>query len=359
MENRTAAPRGKGLRATAALIGLLVPFTAGGCAVGDAIGGVVGGAADAPAKSRTTAPPPPPIPALTQAEAKIALALYAKRSNAVHRRLDPRLASSVYTGSSLQMEIAKYRVFKANRVKIQQSRYGQTLAAAPLFSAHPKWFFAAMTDRGDSPAVRDLVVLVQDRAGGPWRAAYTPLSTRKVTGALAPGVDVADNPAVVPAADSSLGTAPGQVSAAIADVLNQGSRSPHLRSFVLPDWAKERYRALREDRKVFRRNGWTGTAAYAASRAPVYAVRTKSGGALVWTAVELREDFRHTGRGNGITWEHDSWGDLLKPTTGRSKVNRALTTVERLELAAYVPPKGRGRIQFLATRWAPISITGR
>jgi hypothetical protein len=73
----------------------------------------------------------------------------------------------------------------------------------------------------------------------------------------------------------------------------------------------------------------------------------------------LKEAFRHTGRGNGITWKHDEWGDLLRPFTRVSTVKKSLTTVERLEVLAYVPPKGKGRIRFLANRWAPLSIQGR
>jgi hypothetical protein len=339
------------IRASLALV-LVVSLGAGACG-----GGEDGARTDA---ARTTAAPPPPTPALTKAQVGPVLARFTARANLAHKRLDARRAAAAFTGSSLQMAGAKYKVFKANRMRIEPARYGQVLAATPKFSAHPKWFFAAMTDRGGSRPIRDLIVFVQDRPGGPWLAAYTPLDTKRTKGALAPGVDVADHPDVAPLDDPSLAVAPGRVSAALADVINQGTRSAHLRSFSVPDWAKSNRQTLLQDAKTFRAQGWTGTAAYAASAMPVYAVRTTSGGALVWSAIERRDTFRHTRRGNGITWAYESWGgDLLRPFTGRSKVNQTLNSVERIEMVSYVPPRGGGTVRVLATRWAPLSITGR
>ena len=35
-----------------------------------------------------------------------------------------------------------------------------------------------------------------------------------------------------------------------------------------------------------------------------------------------------------------------------------LVTLERAEVVAYVPPKGKGRIQLIGSRWFPPSVTG-
>ncbi|MBC6457924.1 hypothetical protein [Actinomadura sp. HBU206391] len=296
---------------------------------------------------------------MSVSEAKRALSQYAIRVNRANKRLSPQLAALASTGSTLQMQTAKYKIFKANKLTISPYKYGSPLVASPKFTGHPKWFFAAMTDRGGNTPLRDIIVLVQDKPGGPWRSAYTPLTTAPATGPLARGVDVADFPEVAPQDDASLVLPPGGISGALADVLNLGSRSGHYRSLTLTPWIKTRYRNLREDKTVFKRNGWAGTASYSASTVPTYAVRTTSGGALVWSAIELKEAFRHTGRGNNITWNHDEWGDLLRPYIRVSTAKTSLTTIERLEVLAYVPPKGKGRVRFLANRWAPISIQGR
>ncbi|WP_141579010.1 hypothetical protein [Actinomadura sp. WMMA1423] len=332
-------------------LALAASMTTGGC-------GIVGkakGEADAPAGS---APPPAPAPALTEDQVRPVLVRYTARSNRVHKLLDAKGAAGVYAGSSLQVETAKYRIFKANRLRFKPARYGQILGASPKFTGHPKWFFAVMTDNGANPPVRDHIVFVQDQAGGPWRAAYAPLSTKPVKGAIAPGVDVADYPDVVPGSDASLALAPDQVAPALADAINRGSRSGYIRSFTVPAWAKQKRGSLLQDRRTFRAQRWVGKASYSGSRAPAYAVRTTSGGALVWSAIELTESFRRAGGGAGINWRHKDWGDLLRPFTGRSSMKRSITTVERIEMLSYVPPKGRGTIRVIAFRWAPIRVTG-
>jgi hypothetical protein len=327
-----------------------------GCGVIDVPG--LGGEGDGAAAPTSSAPPPPPTPALTQAEAKRALARFVAQEKVAQRNLDPALAQAAFTGSSLQMEIAKYKVFEANDVDISPTRYGQVLAATPKLSAHPKWFFAAMTDGRGSDAVRNANVFVQEKPGAPWRAAYTTIDTERTRGPLAKGVDVADAPDVAPLDDPSVALAPGQVAPALADVINKGRASAHFKAFTIAGLAKTRRGALTEDRKFFGSRGWKGTAQYVASQQPVYAVRTTNGGALVWSAVELKETFRHTGARTGVTWEHDVWGDLLKPFTGKSSLKKSFVTLERIELFANVPPKGRGKVKVLGSRWAPISITG-
>jgi hypothetical protein len=286
------------------------------------------------------------------------LARYAAQANLAHKRLNAQHASAAFTGSTLQMQLAQYRIFKANKLRITPAKYGSVLGATPKVSGYPKWFFAAMTDGKGSSAVRDIVVFVQDKQDAPWRAAYTPLTSERVRGALAPGVDVADVPDVAPLDDMSLAIAPGQVAPAMADVINQGGKSAHLRSFAVPDWAKSKRKSLLSDRRTFKTEGWTGSASFSAAKQPVYAVRTKSGGALVWSAIDRTDAFRHTSKGGGITWEYQSWGDLLRPFIGRSSAKQTLNSVDRVEMVSYVPPKGQGTIQILASRWAPISIKG-
>ncbi|WP_067478839.1 hypothetical protein [Actinomadura hibisca] len=305
-----------------------------------------------------TAPPAAPIPALAEAEVTSVLARFALQSNLARKRLDPKLAATSFTQSSLQMETAKYRVFRTNKTRIASVQYGQVLGASPLFSGHPRWFFAALTDRV-KPVTRDIVVFVQQGPGQPWRAAYTPLATKPTQGPLGPGIDVADNPEVVPVQDPSLALSPDQVPVALAQVLNRGVRTPQAKGFVLPTWVRSRAGSPRTDRAAMKRSGWDLTGGYAASQQPVYAVRTKSGGALVWSAVEDHRRYRKSGAGNPMTWSHRSWGDLLKPFIGRSKEQRALTTVERYEVLAYVPPKGKGRVRLLADRWAAIDVRAR
>lgn len=307
----------------------------------------------------TPAPPPVPRPALTEQQVAPVLARFAKQSKQARRTLSPKLAAAAFTGSSAQMETAKYKVFKANKVTIKAAKYTSVVGAAPKLTGYPKWFFAAMTDKGSSPVTRDIILFVQDRAGSPWRAAYTPFADKPVKGPVARGVDVADYPDVVPAGDTSLVLPPSQLPAALAQLLDRGKSSPRYKDFTLLSWMKDRTSVLRSDRETFKSTGWTGTVGHHAAGFPTYAVRTKSGGALVWTALDYRRSFKHTKPGGNMTWDHQSWGDLLRPFTGRSTLKKTFTSVERIETLVYVPPRGKGKIRILANRWAPVQIEGR
>lgn len=90
---------------------------------------------------------------------------------------------------------------------------------------------------------------------------------------------------------------------------------------------------------------------------PGYAVRTKSGGALVWFALDLRHSYKAGPSAAQMTWQ-TAYGDLHRgfgvPSAVRSKIER----VERTEVVAYVPPKGKGRVQLIGSRWFPLSVTG-
>jgi hypothetical protein len=89
----------------------------------------------------------------------------------------------------------------------------------------------------------------------------------------------------------------------------------------------------------------------------VYAVRTKSGGALVWFALDLLHSYKAGASAAQMTWK-TAYGDLHRgfgvPSAVRSKIER----VERTEVVAYIPPKGKGRIQLIGSRWFPLSVTG-
>jgi hypothetical protein len=303
-------------------------------------------------------PATPPSPALTKEEAKQVLVRYGLRVNLANRELSPQLATVALTGSALQLQITKYTVARANHVRLGTSRYTAALSAAPRMSGYPRWFMAALTDQGSRPASREIIVFVQDRSGAQWRAAYAPITTSRVSGPIAAGVEFTDYPDVPAQNDAALALPPARLAGALADVLNKGRRSPYHGSLRTTPWIVGAHRHLGQDRTAYLRDGWNGSGAYAPAPFPVYAVRTLSGGALVWSAVDLRESYRHIHPGSGFTWRSQVWGDLLRPFIGHSTAKRTLATGERFEFLAYVPPKGQGKVRFLADRWFPFQIKG-
>jgi hypothetical protein len=335
---------------TAALAVALVMTTIGGCSGGDD--------AKVPEERQITVPstPPPPTPALSPRAAETVLKNYLTVIVKANDKLDRDLAAKVETGSALGIHSAQYRVYRKNGLKYGKVKYTGGMAAAPKFSGYPKWFFAAATDTGTKPATRDVLVFVQQRSGAPWLVAYAPYS-RTPTGPLAPGVDVEDFPAVVPLNDPRLLAPPGKLAATFVHAITHGAESPYTARFVSGRLVDSASRTLVDNRTAFTGNRWTGTSRAVAAKTPVYALRTKSGGALVWFGVDFVHSYRGKGGNPGMTWE-TSFGDLHKgfglPSTIRSRVRR----VERYELLAYVPPRGKGKIQMIASRWFPLSVTG-
>lgn len=314
------------------------------------------------ARGRQTSPtgsPSPsasPAPAIAASAAANVLKRYMSAINSANGRLDSELAGKVKTGSALQIHTAQYAVYKRNGLKFGRVKYTAGLAAAPRFSGYPRWFFAAATDRGTQPASRDIPVFVQEREGGPWRVAYTPFSAT-TKGPLAPGVDVEDFPEVVAGDDASLALPPGEIAAALADVISRGTRSPSAKPFAFGRLIRSPYRSLIDNRNAYQGNGWAGQSRAKDAGTAVYAVRTKSGGALVWFGVDIEHSYRSKTR-NEI-WESSNFGDWHKGFGMPSTVRSSMRRTERNELLAYIPAKGKGKVQIIANRWFPVSVRGR
>jgi len=307
--------------------------------------------------TRPSRPSPTPEPALTPQGAQAVLRLYLAAIVKANGLLNPALAAKVESGSALKVRTARYVVYRRNGLDHGLVRYVDGAADAPKFTGYPKWFFAAAVDNGQQPGKRDFLLFVQDKAGAPWRVTYAPSSTR-TDGTLAPGVDVVDFPAVVSADDPGLAVPPGKLAAALAHALTNGSESPYAAGFASGEVFDAAKGTLADNRSSFRESGWTGVSRAVDAKTPVYAVRTKSGGALVWFALDLRHDYRSKIDSSGLTWDSEAHGDLHKGFSLPSTIQRSIDRVERYEMVGYIPPKGKGRIHIIAGRWFPLSMRG-
>ncbi|MBC6458502.1 hypothetical protein [Actinomadura sp. HBU206391] len=282
---------------------------------------------------------------------------YATTMNLANRRFDRRRATLAETASALQMRSAQYTYYRANKWPIQPRRYTAPSGATPAFTGYPRWFFAALAFRGSGPVSRDVPVFVQKSAGAPWQAAYVPLAAGS-TFALGKSIRVADVPDVVPPGDAGLVLPPDRLASSYADVLSRGTRSANARQFRLSGLLTARFRYVRTNREVLPKLNWKGYYRPRASAHPTYAVRTTSGGALVWCAVDFATAARNQGN-RKITFTVASYGDQARAFLGKLLISKSYTGLEREEILAYVPPKGKGKIQILAQRWSPLALKGR
>jgi len=306
--------------------------------------------------SAKPSPRPKPTPAISTRGAEDVLKRYLAAISQANTKLDPARAAKTETGSALKIHSAQYRVYRKNDLRYPPVKYVGALGAAPMVTGYPRWFFTAATDRGSEPATRDFLLFVQDRSGAPWRVTYAPFSSR-ATGTIAPGVDVADFPAVVAAGDNHLDTPPGKVAAVLASAVTQGSKSPYAQRFAQDAPFQAVRGKIIDNRSAYTSNDWAGTSRAVAAPTPVFAVRTKSGGALVWFGLDLLHSYRNKGDTN-MVWDTESAGDMQKGFGLPSEVTSSITRQERYELVAYIPPKGKGTMRLLASRWFPLSVRG-
>lgn len=312
--------------------------------------------AGAVASTPAPAPRPKPAPAISTRGAEDVLKRYLPAISQANAKLDPARAAKVETGSALQLHSAQYRVYRKNGLRYTSVKYVGALGAAPMVTGYPRWFFTAATDKGSKPATRDFLLFVQERSGAPWRVTYAPFS-KTASGPLASGVDVADFPAVVAADDNLSAIAPGQVPAVLADAVTQGSKSRYAKLVAQDDIFGSARAKIVDNRRIYTSNDWAGTSRAAAAPTPVYALRTKSGGALVWFGLDLLHSYRNEGDTN-MVWQTSTVGDLQRGFGLPSEVTKSITRQERYELVAYVPPKGKGTMRLLASRWFPLSVRG-
>ena len=339
--------------ATALVVALM--FATAGCG-GDQEGADDRAATVSSKPSPSPSPRPKPTPAISTRGAEEVLKRYMSAIGQANAKLDPVRAAKVETGSAVKIHSAQYRVYRKNELRYPPVKYVGALGAAPMVTGYPKWFFTAATDRGSEPATRDFLLFVQDRSGAPWRATYAPFSSR-ATGALAPGVDVADFPAVVAAGDTHLATPPGKVAAVLASAVTEGSKSPYAKRFAQDDIFQTVRGRIVDNRSAYTSNDWAGTSRAVAAPTPVYAVRTKSGGALVWFGLDLLHSYRNKGD-TKMVWDTETAGDMQQGFGLPSEVTSSITRQERYELVAYIPPKGKGTMGLLASRWFPLSVRG-
>jgi hypothetical protein len=170
-------------------------------------------------------------------------------------------------------------------------------------------------------------------------------------------VDVADFPAVVVGGDNHAEIAPTQVPGILADALTQGSKSPFAKRFAQDDIFRIARAKIVDNRRIYTENDWAGTSRAAAAPTQVFALRTKSGGALVWFGIDLVHSYRNKGDTN-MVWRTTTVGDLQRGFGLPSEVTTSITRQERYELVAYIPPKGKGTMRLVASRWFPLSVRG-
>jgi hypothetical protein len=271
-------------------------------------------------------------PALAKPQAAQVLARYTETVNranaAAGRSADTGLLRSVTTGPQLEMAFAADKFRRAAKEPYQPISFTKPVFYIPRLTGYPRWFAVDAVAR----TVRHALVFSQDGPQAPWLLAAGPYLGGAALAATA--LDDEGYAAPVSPAKQDLAMTPEDVRAVHATLMTSGTGAAH--GLAAGPHTSESYAALRKATGQLRSNGITLTTAFTPNpSSPVYTLRTKNGGALVWYTLRQREIYVATKPGAiSVT------GDLVGLVPAKA-VKTRLNSTALIQYLAAVPPKGQ------------------
>jgi hypothetical protein len=294
---------------------------------------------------------------LTKAQAQEILNGYQTTNNRANMALDAKLLASAETGAQLDMDTAGYKLRRATGQKFVEFTYSKPVFYIPRMPGFPRWFAVDAVSSGQRPSEgsrsgqrvvppmtqqhRHALLFVQDKAGAPWRLAADPYPTGRSLSGIA--VDSAGYATAVSPDDARLAVAPTKIGAAHAALLTKGPKAAGTTGIGAGLHTTQSYAALRKATGQFTRIGIGLTTQFAPSTAPVFALRTTDGGALVWYV--LRQNESYASRKPGAV---SVSGDLVGLAPA-GKVQKRLDTTVLIQYLSKVPAKGKGPVEVIGT----------
>ncbi|MGK5553949.1 hypothetical protein ACSNOI_20235 [Actinomadura kijaniata] len=275
-------------------------------------------------------------PALTRDEARAVLGRYEAAVGQAGQRLDAAALPAVETDPQLAMDTAAVRLRRAVGQRTGPLKFASTAFYIPRVAGYPRWFAVEAVTGAGRQALRHALLFTQARAGGPWLLAADPYPGD----AVLRNVELDDDAyaVAVPPDAPGLAVAPGRIAAAHAALLTGGPQAPGATALAPGPRTDQAHTALRQGVAALGRRGITFTSTFTPAALPVYALRTRDGGAVVWYALRQNEGYSSAKKGR-LTVS----GDLTGLVPARSVKNRMTTTV-LIQYLATIPPKGKANV---------------
>jgi hypothetical protein len=230
--------------------------------------------------------------------------------------------------------------------------YGRAAFWRPGKTAGAPWFVASAARSGST--AHDLLLFTRTAAGKPFTAAYVIGLDR---GTAMPRVRDGGGVEAVAPSDDRLAVRPDALATMHANIEQYGPATPAARTFEPSVWTTGVHTTVRDDSRTARTSGYAYRRSYHDSGYPVYALRTASGGALVWYAVS--DDLAVTKVDPSIARAPLKLTKSLAGVVGVRRVRRQFQAVSVRQYVAYVPPRGRGKVRVLASAGGPVGGVGR
>jgi hypothetical protein len=292
-----------------------------------------------------------PAPQLTPAQARQAFNAFLPSFNAMLRNHDAKLVPQLTVGAETQVQTFAARNAAGLPVPAQVSDQFYV----PRLSSYPRWFAAIGTTRSQGTSGGDLFLMVQSRHGGPWQEAevmtwFGPAAAQLSGIAVDPqGYATAVDPAA-----TSLAIPPGQLPAQYTQFIG-GAQGASSSVFAPGDATTGWIAGKRTVVTAAPAKGWQASFAYTVPALPVFALRTTSGGALVffafdqdsaWTAKSTSPHFA-----GGVNSVDGRMPLILAVEAGLNsphvRQGTRINSTQRHETLAVDPASGHGQISLL------------
>jgi hypothetical protein len=288
-------------------------------------------------------PPPAPGPAVTVKQAEQVVSHYWKVNNEANEQRSDSLLGSIEAGGSYRMDAGAYRFDRASNpsgagyVPFAASRTAYYIPRQPAGASYPHWFAVAVTVADlaspQQPTGSGYLVFSQASPGATWKDTAEP-DTVAGSGPAPQIATDAQGYATQVTGPAGLSIAPGDISQLTASALD----SPGTAAVKVPgNLADELDEAYWRSRLPA---GSTDSDKHQAGAGPVFGLRTKDGGAVLFYAVSAQLTLAPP---SGETFELEIPGYYSSSQTLTSADVRYIE-----QFAAYVPAAGRSGWQVVA-----------
>jgi hypothetical protein len=337
------------MRRTPAATALLAALTlTAGCGTAHSPGPASGGAGSAAART-----------SVSIAQATRLVNTYSAINNLVNSSYSAARDQTIEESPASLASVAGLQVAKTQQKVISPTQYFGSTVAVPHITGYPRLFLAITHLRSNGTILPYSIYLlfVQDAAGAPWRVAYYPFSTGQV-----PVPAVARSPdGSAPAVTSSVGLLadPAALSAAIyGHATGQNVSAATVPLAPTPELDDQLTAGYTSGIQEYNSQGVNVYQTLLPATFPIYLIRTRDGGALAFTANEVR-DILVPMHGGGTV--HLPQGSALAALAGQpSGATAPRYSIIRLQMfMSYIPPRkapGNG-VEVLSYADYPISVS--
>jgi len=307
------------------------------------------------AQAEAVQPAPGHTAEISTAQAMAAVVQYDKANNAVNARYD---AAGLATIEALPGEAtSKARLLQAKvlRQAVPPVTHPPEQIVIPRIDSFPRWFVvtAPVVKSGAATPRLKYLILVQEKAQGPWRVAYYPYPSGDEE--VPPMAVDSQGTATLVTDAGGLATDPAQLNKAIFNyyVSNKDSSVQLAPTTALEKQLSDGYQLGQQQEQA---RGVDFVRTFQQTPYPSYLVRTADGGVLAFTANEVRDTLTASAHNGVVTFDP---GTPEAATLGRPEGAKAHTyTVERLQMfMSYIPAAGSAQpVQVLAYDDAVIAV---